>query len=143
MTDFLADTSAVVRFLTGDAHRHWERMINAGRVGICPPVEAELVNTARNWADFESLQSDLRAAFAWHPLPDAAWRTLSQTQRDLVMIGQHRGPSLADLLVAATAVGTDLDVLHDDRDFETIAKVQPIRLHRVNRPPTATARSRR
>ncbi|MEV4059318.1 hypothetical protein [Nonomuraea dietziae] len=37
--------------------------------------------------------------------------------------GKHRGPSIAALLIAATAEAWELTVLHYDRDFETIAEV--------------------
>ena len=37
--------------------------------------------------------------------------------------GQHRAPSIPDLLVAATAELTGLTVLHVDKDFELIAEV--------------------
>lgn len=42
--------------------------------------------------------------------------------------GQHRGPSVPDLLVAAAGELADLTVLHVDKDFDHIALVtgQPI-----------------
>jgi predicted nucleic acid-binding protein len=42
--------------------------------------------------------------------------------------GRHRSPSIADLLVAATAEVGRLTVLHVDEDFEMIADItrQPI-----------------
>jgi len=42
--------------------------------------------------------------------------------------GQHRAPSLPDLIIAATAELAGLTVLHLDKDFEVIAKVtsQPV-----------------
>lgn len=42
--------------------------------------------------------------------------------------GQHRAPSVPDLLIAATAELADLTLLHMDRDFELIADLtgQPI-----------------
>lgn len=42
--------------------------------------------------------------------------------------GQHRAPSLPDLLIAATADLADLTVLHLDKDFELIADLtgQPV-----------------
>jgi hypothetical protein len=42
--------------------------------------------------------------------------------------GQHRAPSLPDILIAATAERSGLTVLHVDRDFELIAEVthQPL-----------------
>ncbi len=42
--------------------------------------------------------------------------------------GQHRTPSIPDLIVAATAELAGLTVLHVDEDFEVIADVtgQPV-----------------
>jgi predicted nucleic acid-binding protein len=42
--------------------------------------------------------------------------------------GQHRAPSIPDLIIAATAELAGLTVLHLDKDFEVIADVtgQPI-----------------
>jgi predicted nucleic acid-binding protein len=42
--------------------------------------------------------------------------------------GQHRAPSLPDLIIAATAELAGLTVLHLDKDFEVIAEVtgQPV-----------------
>jgi predicted nucleic acid-binding protein len=42
--------------------------------------------------------------------------------------GQHRAPSIPDLIVAATAEFAGLAVLHHDKDFEIIASItgQPL-----------------
>jgi hypothetical protein len=42
--------------------------------------------------------------------------------------GQHRAPSLPDLMIAATAELAGLTVLHLDKDFEIIADItgQPV-----------------
>ena len=37
--------------------------------------------------------------------------------------GQHRGPSIPDLIIAATAELSGLTILHVDKDFETIAAI--------------------
>ncbi len=37
--------------------------------------------------------------------------------------GQHRAPSIPDLIVAATAEHSDLTLLHSDKDFELIAAI--------------------
>jgi predicted nucleic acid-binding protein len=44
--------------------------------------------------------------------------------------GQHRAPSIPDLIIAATAELAGLTVLHLDKDFEIIAAVtgQPVEL---------------
>jgi len=49
-------------------------------------------------------------------------------QLALADLGQHRAPSIPDLLIAATAESVGLTVLHLDKDFEIIAEItgQPV-----------------
>ena len=49
-------------------------------------------------------------------------------QRELVRLGQHRGPGVSDLLIAAAAEIHNAVVIHYDRDFDTIAALtgQPV-----------------
>jgi predicted nucleic acid-binding protein len=73
---------------------------------------------------------DLESAFTSPPLAkmpiegvtpaieELAWQTL----RQLAKRGHHRAPSIPDLLIAATAQLCGLTVLHNDKDFELIAK---------------------
>lgn len=51
-----------------------------------------------------------------------------EVQRLLADRGQHRAPSIPDVLVAATAELAELTVLHFDKDFDLIAEVtgQPV-----------------
>jgi predicted nucleic acid-binding protein len=46
-----------------------------------------------------------------------------EIQAALADRGQHRGPSIPDLLIAATAERAHLTVLHVDKDFDTIAGI--------------------
>jgi predicted nucleic acid-binding protein len=46
--------------------------------------------------------------------------------------GQHRAPSIPDLIVAATAELSGLTVLHLDEDFEIIAAITGQPLERLN-----------
>lgn len=51
-----------------------------------------------------------------------------EVQTALADRGQHRAPSIPDLLIAATAELAQLIVLHMDKDYDLIAgiSVQPI-----------------
>lgn len=53
-------------------------------------------------------------------------------QATLADHGQHRAPSLPDLLVAATAELADLIDLHLDEDFELIAEITGQRVEHVD-----------
>jgi predicted nucleic acid-binding protein len=117
---FLADTSMVVRLRRGqDVQPRWVDAVRAGLVGVCPVVEAELIRATASRAHRDQLRGHLRSLFGRHPMPEDAWRFVKRTQDALVDLGQHRGPSVVDLLVAATADAWGLTVLHVDADFET------------------------
>jgi predicted nucleic acid-binding protein len=132
---FLADTSMVIRLRRGrDIEQRWVDAVRAGLVGICPVVEAELVRATAGKADRDQLRGQLRSLFGWHPMPEDSWRFVERVQDGLVDLGQHKGPSVVDLLVAATADAWGLTVLHVDADFETIARVAPVRVQRADRP---------
>ena len=132
---FLADTSMLVRLRRGrDIESRWLDAVRAGLVGVCPVVEAELVRATSSRSDRDQLRSHLRSLFGWNPMPDDAWRFVERVQDSLVDLGQHRGPSVVDLLVAATADAWGLTVLHVDADFDTIARVVPIQVRRADKP---------
>ena len=59
--------------------------------------------------------------------PSAEDRAVA-VQRLLVARGQHRAPSVPDLIIAAIAEHARLTVLHVDKDFELISEVtgQPV-----------------
>jgi predicted nucleic acid-binding protein len=130
---YLADTSMMVRLQQPNAiGPQWRDVVQAGLVGVCPAVEAELIPSALSKADRDKLRTMLLAVFTWHSIPDSAWRFVERTQDALVDVGRHRGPSVADLLVAATAEAWDLTILHVDSDFDTIAGVTNIRTQRAD-----------
>ena len=63
--------------------------------------------------------------------PSAAYTPTSSWLEILALLadrGQHRAPSIPDLIIAATAELAGLTVLHLDKDFEVIAAVtgQPV-----------------
>ena len=132
---YLADTSMIIRLRRGrEIQPKWVDAVRAGLVGVCPVVEAELTRATAGRADRDQLRTLLRSLFGWHPMPDGAWRFVEQTQDALVEIGQHRGPSVVDLLVAATADAWGLTVLHVDADFETIGRVRAVPAVRADKP---------
>jgi predicted nucleic acid-binding protein len=131
---FLADTSMVVRLRRGQAIApRWIDAVRSGEVGVCPVVEAELIRATASKPDRDLLRSHLKTMFVWYPMPDGAWRFVERTQDSLVDIAHHRGPSVVDLLVAATADAWNLTVLHVDADFDTIARATPLRVQRADR----------
>ena len=67
-------------------------------------------------------------------LTPAAEDRAVEVQALLADKGQHRGPSVPDLLIAATAELAGLTVLHVDKDYELIAEVTGQPLERLPLP---------
>jgi hypothetical protein len=133
---YLADTSMIVRLHRGrEIVPQWVHAIEAGMVAVCPVVEAELLRTATSPRDGDLLREYLLTVFTWRPMPDGVWQDVAQLQDDLLDASQHRGLSVVDLLVAATAQAFRLTVLHVDKDFEAIARVTGLPTQRADQPP--------
>jgi predicted nucleic acid-binding protein len=122
VTTWLIDKSAIGRLhLAADA-AEWPGRIERGLVRICTVTRLEVGFSARSAADHRTLFSD--APIASMPVeyltPRIEDRAL-EVQSALAERGQHRAPSIPDLLIAATAELAELTVLHLDKDFELIA----------------------
>lgn len=129
LTGWVVDKSALVRLATSPDSGDWASRIQRGLVRITTVTRLEIGFSARSG-------SDLRAAGTRPPLSAMPVEYLTpaiedravQVQMALADRGQHRAPSLPDLLIAATAELAGLTVLHLDKDFELIADMtgQPV-----------------
>ncbi|MGW4224031.1 PIN domain-containing protein [Streptomyces bauhiniae] len=121
---FLIDTSALARFMRGDAEQYgWDQAAAAGLIATCPITELEFFYSARSAEDRARGIEDLRMIFGWVPVDDRAYARAWQVQDALTERGRHRSAGAADLVVAATAELQGLTLLHRDRDFDCIAAV--------------------
>ncbi|WP_405584491.1 PIN domain nuclease [Streptomyces sp. NBC_01190] len=121
---FLIDTSALARFLRGDAEQYgWDRAASAGLIATCPVTELEFFYSARSAADRARGIDDMRLLFGWVPVDDRTYERAWRVQDLLTRKGQHRSAGPVDLMVAATAELQGLTLLHRDRDFECIAAI--------------------
>jgi predicted nucleic acid-binding protein len=121
---FLIDTSALARFLRGDAEQYgWDQAATAGLIATCPITELEFFYSARSAADRTRGIDDMRLLFGWVPVDDRAYDRAWQVQELLTQRGQHRSAGAVDLVVAATAELQGLTLLHRDHDFQCIAAV--------------------
>ncbi|WFE32710.1 PIN domain nuclease [Micromonospora sp. WMMD975] len=131
VTSWLIDKSAYVRLQLGQtANRdEWNARISRGLVRLSTITRLELGYSARTGEAG-------RRQFAIPPLslmpvehltPAIEDRAL-EVQLLLADRGQHRAPSIPDLLIAATAEKTGLTVLAVDKHFDLIATLtgQPI-----------------
>ncbi|MCX4746109.1 PIN domain nuclease [Kitasatospora sp. NBC_01287] len=121
---FLIDTSALARFMRGDAEQFgWDQTAAAGLVATCPITELEFFHGARTADDRARGIGDMRSLFSWVPVDDRAYDRAWQVQSLLTGRGPHRGAGAVDLIVAASAELRGLTLPHRDHDFQCIANV--------------------
>jgi predicted nucleic acid-binding protein len=124
VTAWLIDKSALVRLTLSPDALEWAARIERGLVRITTVTRLEVGYSARSGAD-------LRSGVAASPLSSMPVEYLTPAMEGRAMEvltlladrGQHRGPSLPDLIVSAAAELGGLTVLHLDKDFDLIAEV--------------------
>ena len=121
---WLIDKSALVRLSQSLAASVWVERINSGLVHVSPVTLLEVGYSARSATDHTRLlQRGPIAAMPVEQLNDTVTNRALAVQELLAQRGQHRAPSIPDLLLAATAELSGLTILHDDKDFDLIAAV--------------------
>jgi predicted nucleic acid-binding protein len=132
---YLADTSALSRIYRRQVEQQWHESVEHGLVAICEPVLAEVLTIAEA-GKYEEREADFLGLYPWVVVPDNAWEFVRSIRRALARRSAHQGISVADYLVVATALHHDLTVLHEDADFETVARVVPeLREQRISALP--------
>jgi predicted nucleic acid-binding protein len=126
---YLLDKSALARVAREASVRAaLENLDDIGVLATTAVVDLEIGYSARNVDGFDSICADRTALYQELPLTRAVTDRARQVQRELVRLGQHRGPGVSDLLIAATAELHNAIVVHYDRDFDTVAAItaQPV-----------------
>jgi len=129
VTDWIIDKSALVRLEASPDVADWAERIERGLVRISTLTRLEIGFSARTGPELRAgLRQPPLASMPVEYLTPAIEDRAVEVQALLADRGQHRAPSVADLLIAATAELAGLVVLHQHRDFELIADVtdQPI-----------------
>jgi predicted nucleic acid-binding protein len=126
---YLLDKSALARVaLQPTVQAALERLDDIGVLATTAVIDLEIGYSARDLAEFDSVAADRADLYQELQLTRAVTDRARHVQRELVRLGQHRGPGVPDLLIAATAELYGAMVVHYDRDFDTIAAVtgQPV-----------------
>jgi predicted nucleic acid-binding protein len=129
---WLIDKSAYVRLGASHDAEDWLSRIDRGLVHIAVVTKLEIAYSARSGTALRSelVQpplSHLPLAYLTPAIEDRAIEVMTL----LADRGQHRAPSIPDLIVAATAEAFRLSVLHIDKDFDMIADVTGQSLERL------------
>jgi len=124
VTDWLIDKSALVRLGSSPDSEDWASRIERGLVRITTVTRLEVGYSARSGADLraglrEPPVSAMPVEYLTPAIEDRAVEVLTL----LADRGQHRAPSVPDLIIAATAELAGLTVLHCDKDFDLITSV--------------------
>ncbi|MEJ7798142.1 MAG: PIN domain nuclease [Solirubrobacteraceae bacterium] len=122
--EWLIDKSALVRLGASAEAAVWAERIQRGVVRITTATLLEIGYSARS-------ASDLHAGLHGPPVSSMPieYSTPIAEDRAVAVLtlladrGQHRAPSIPDLIIAATAECAGLVVLHNDKDFELIAEI--------------------
>ncbi len=126
---WLIDKSALVRLGASPDADTWAERIERGLVHICTVTLLEVGYSARTGPErARALRTPpLSAMPVDYSTPAIESRALD-VKGQLAERGQHRAPSIPNLLIAATAEIGDRIILHVDKDFELIAELtgQPL-----------------
>ncbi len=121
LTQWLIDKSALVRLAESRDAAEWAARIERGLVRISTLTRLEVGFSARSAEELRSgaRRPPLSSMPVEHLTPSIEDRAIA-VQVALADRGQHRGPSIPDLLIAATGELAQLTILHLDQDYELI-----------------------
>ncbi len=132
MNDWLIDKSAISRLHLSSDATEWASRIERGLVRISTVTRLEVGYSARSAADHGTLLGEppISSMPVEHLTPRIEDRSV-ELQSMLAARGQHRAPSVPDLLIAATAELAELTVLHVGKDFDLIAELTGVSVERL------------
>ena len=128
-TVWLIDKSALIRLSSSPVRDEWFERIARGFVRITTLTMLEIGYSARSGTDLkDELHRPPLVLMPIEYLTPASESRAMTVQALLAERGLHRAPSVADLLIAASAELTGATVLQVDKDFDLIATVtgQPV-----------------
>lgn len=126
---WLIDKSAYIRLDGSPDFELWLNRINRGLVYVASVTLLEVgwsARTGSHWHLLVEEQPTVNLLIEY--LTPAVEDRAVELQGLLADCGQHRGPSIPGLLIAATAEVASMTVLHVDKDFELVASLtgQPL-----------------
>ena len=124
VTEWLIDKSALVRLADSPDADLWAERIERGLVRITTVTRLEVGYSARSGKDARWMfTSPPVSVMPVEYLTPAIEDRAVQVQLLLAGQGQHRAPSIPDIIIAATGELAGLTVLHLDKDFDLIATI--------------------
>lgn len=133
LSSWLIDKSALVRLPASPDAAQWAERVERGLVRIATVTRLQVGYSARSGPELRAgLRQPPRSSMPVEYLTPAIEDRAVEILALLADRGQHRAPSIPDLIIASTAELAGLTVLHIDKDFEVIAAVTGQALERLN-----------
>ncbi|HEU4935464.1 MAG TPA: PIN domain-containing protein [Vicinamibacterales bacterium] len=127
----LVDTSVWIEVFRKSARVDLESLVDFDDVVTCLPVIQEVLQGF----DSESAFMRARESMLALPIVESPLRVDVYFQSvDLYRSGRRAGftiRSSVDCVIAACAIRHQLEVLHHDRDFDSIARISPLRARNI------------
>lgn len=123
----LVDSSIWVHFLRGSGTQFQDRLvplIMADRLATTPIIIMEILRGAITQKQFDKLSKDLKALHIFD-ISENIWNRAGKLGFTLRQKGAN--VPLTDTLIAAVALEHNLLILHDDKHFEIIASITPLK----------------
>jgi predicted nucleic acid-binding protein len=129
----LADTTVWIHFLRGSGIQFQERLgplIMADKLATTSIIIMEILRGAKTQKDYDQLNKDL-AAIRCLDITPKVWQQACK----LGYLLRQRGVNvpLTDTLIAAAAQEYNSLLLHEDRHYEMIAAIAPLRHEYISR----------
>jgi predicted nucleic acid-binding protein len=129
----VVDTTVWIDFLEarGTAFdRHLSELIETDApISLVDIVYAEVLQGIRDDGVFQQARLSLRA----HPILRPRGLETFETAANLYRTARRRGLTIrhgVDCLIAATCLETGAEIYHNDRDFDALARVSDLMIHR-------------
>jgi predicted nucleic acid-binding protein len=129
----LADTTIWIHFLRGSGIQFQERLvplIMADKLATTAIIIMEIVRGAKSQNEYDKLNNDLAALHYLDSTPKV-WQRAGK----LGYLLRQKGVNvpLTDTVIAATAQEYNLLLLHEDRHYEMIATIAPLKHEYLSR----------
>lgn len=121
---------SVVRDRSGSKARAVLDLAGSREIVLSRFSELELLLGARDENDWERLGAYLSQRRYLDPVPDL-WRSAARIYYELQRAGVTVR-SIVDCCIAQIAIDYDVPLIHDDRDFERIGSIRPLKHIRFN-----------
>jgi len=124
----LVDTTVWIETFRKPRGLNLEQLVDFNDVVCCLPIYQEVLQGFRDEQAFRKAREALRAMpMVEAPLRIEVFDQAADLYRSVRRLGLTVRSSV-DCLIAACALRHDLEILHRDRDFASIARVAPLRV---------------